>query len=238
MPVEVDEVTAVAVDTPPEPISAAVIGAEEDALARLEAALAESPEMPVRSSKVATGLNSSAFVPAAHVYVAPCDLLEEGSLRAVEALAKRLSGPLVLVVGASAKAREMRAALRAGAAGLVRESDVATSLAGTVCAVGGGQLAVPLELGRQIEKPVLSRRQKQVLGLVVLGLSNGEIAAKLHLSEHTVKCHLYASFRKLDVNSRDEAVSLILDPDEGLGTGILAISQSESSPGSGGEQGG
>jgi DNA-binding NarL/FixJ family response regulator len=226
---EVKRAGEAVVEVVPEPISVAVIGAGATALARLEPALAKSPEMPVKTSKPAAGLGPSTPLPAAHVYVAPYDLSEKGSVTAIEALAKRLSGPLVLVVGASAKAREMKAALRAGAAGLVREPDVATSLAGTVRAVGGGQLAVPLELGRQIEKPILSRRQKQVLGLVVLGLSNGEIAAKLHLSEHTVKCHLYASFRKLGVNSRGEAVSLILDPDEGFGTGILTISQSSPS---------
>ena len=227
MPVELEEAGEPLV-TPLEPLSAAVIGAGEEALARLESALARSPEMPVKSSKGSSGLEPSSSLPTANVYVAPWDLSEQGSSGAVAALAKRLSGPLVLVVGANANAREMKAALRAGAAGLVREPDVATSLAGTVRAVGGGQLAIPLELGRQIEKPALSRRQKQVLGLVVLGLSNAEIAAQLHLSEHTVKCHLYASFRKLGVNSRDEAVSLILDPDEGLGTGILSISQNDS----------
>ncbi|HYH54467.1 MAG TPA: response regulator transcription factor [Solirubrobacterales bacterium] len=224
MPVELREVDGPAAAAASEPICAALIGAGEDVSARLESALASSPEMPVRSSEGA-GLGSTSPLPAADVYVTPCDLSQRGSLGTVEALVERLSGPLVLVVGADANAREMKAALRAGVAGLVRESDVATTLAGTVRAVGGGQLAVPIELGRQIEKPVLSRRQKQVLGLVVLGLSNGEIAAKLHLSEHTVKCHLYASFRKLGVSSRDEAVSLILDPDEGLGTGILVISQ-------------
>jgi DNA-binding NarL/FixJ family response regulator len=191
-----------------------------------EQALAAYPPEPI-STAVIAGLEPSSPLPSARVYIAPCDLSENGSASAIRALAERLPGPLVLVVGAGAKAREMKTALRAGAAGLVRESDVATSLAATVRAVGGGQLAIPIELGRQIEKPVLSRRQKQVLGLVVLGLGNSEIAAKLHLSEHTVKCHLYASFRKLGVNSRDEAVSLILDPDEGLGTGILSISQND-----------
>ena len=162
-------------------------------------------------------------IPAADVHLAACDLSAAGSIDAVAALVKRLTAPLVLLVEAEARPPEMRAAIRAGAAGLVREADLADGLAGTVQAVHGGQLAVPMELARRFEKPVLSRRQKQVLGLVVLGLSNGEIAAKMHLSEHTVKCHLYASFRKLGVSSRDEAVSLILDPDEGLGTGILTI---------------
>lgn len=161
-----------------------------------------------------------------HVYVlrGPCAAT---SLREVEALVEQVPTPLVLVVPAPTTAKEMRVALRAGVAGIVREADVRAGLAATVRAVRGGQLVVPIDLGRQIAKPVLSRRQKQVLGLVVLGLSNGEIATKLHLSEHTVKCHLYSGFRKLGVSSRDEAVATILDPESGLGTGILAISEAE-----------
>jgi len=151
-----------------------------------------------------------------------------GSLAGVEGLVERVPGLLIVVVPSTATVREMRGFLRAGVAGLVRDSEVGASLAATVQAVRGGQLVVPLELGWQIAKPVLSRRQKQVLGLVVLGLSNGEIAAKLHLSEHTVKCHLYSGFRKLGVSSRDEAVATILDPESGLGTGILSISEAES----------
>jgi DNA-binding NarL/FixJ family response regulator len=205
---------------------------------RIDRALAASPPaLSVSAIDLADSNLSARDLPVAAIYVARCDLTQEDSLSAVEALSPRLPAPLVLVIGDDSGAREMKAVLRAGAAGLVRERDVDLSLLGTVRAVAGGQLAVPRELGRQIERPVLSRRQKQVLGLVVMGLSNGEIAAELHLSEHTVKCHLYASFRKLGVNSRDEAVSLILDPGEGLGTGILAISDGER-VGAGGEPNG
>lgn len=69
----------------------------------------------------------------------------------------------------------------------------------------------------------LSRREKQVLGLVVLGFSNRGIAAKLHVTEATVKSHVNASFRKLAVRSRAEATARILDPGNGLGPGILSI---------------
>jgi DNA-binding NarL/FixJ family response regulator len=196
--------------------------------AKIERALAAPlPALPISTIELVGEVPLQRDFPPADVYVAPCDLARDDSIRCVESTSRRLAGPLVLVIGDRAKAREMKAILRAGAAGLVRERDLGASLLATARAVAGGQLAVPRELGRQIERPALSRRQKQVLGLVVMGLSNGEIAAELHLSEHTVKCHLYASFRKLGVNSRDEAVTLILDPDEGLGTGILMISGNE-----------
>ena len=54
-------------------------------------------------------------------------------------------------------------------------------------------------------------------------MATGEIAQKLHLSQNTVKTHLSSSFAKLGVRSRSEAAALILDPEAGLGTGILTI---------------
>jgi two-component system, NarL family, nitrate/nitrite response regulator NarL len=52
----------------------------------------------------------------------------------------------------------------------------------------------------------LSGRQHEVLGLLVEGKSNKLICRALDLSEATVKSHLQAIFRKLDVNSRTQAV--------------------------------
>jgi DNA-binding NarL/FixJ family response regulator len=70
---------------------------------------------------------------------------------------------------------------------------------------------------------VLSTREKQILGLVVMGYMNSQIAERLFLAESTVKSHLHSAFGKLGVRSRNEAVSLILDPARGLGIGILGV---------------
>jgi DNA-binding CsgD family transcriptional regulator len=53
----------------------------------------------------------------------------------------------------------------------------------------------------------LTRREEQVLVLVCEGCSNAEIAARLFLSERTVHHHVSAVLRKLDVESRTQAVS-------------------------------
>jgi DNA-binding NarL/FixJ family response regulator len=90
-------------------------------------------------------------------------------------------------------------------------------------AVQNGQICVPREQWRQIEPPVLSAREKQILGLVVMGYMNGQIAEQLFVAESTVKSHLSSAFGKLGVRSRNEAVNLILDPERGLGMGILAL---------------
>jgi DNA-binding CsgD family transcriptional regulator len=53
----------------------------------------------------------------------------------------------------------------------------------------------------------LTRREVQVLGLLVAGLSNTEIAARLVLSGRPVDNHVSAILRKLGVRTRSEAVA-------------------------------
>lgn len=154
-----------------------------------------------------------------------------GSERAREILQwrERLPDVGVVVVSSSPGGKGVRKALKAGARGFVFESELTSTLAVTVRAVRAGQLSVPAELVREVHKPALSFREKQILGMVVLGFQNQEISVKLHLTESTVKSHLSSAFRKLGVSSRHEAAALILDPQEGLGTGVLSIPGAERS---------
>ena len=57
------------------------------------------------------------------------------------------------------------------------------------------------------EDEPLTEREQEVLGLVALGLPNKTIAARLHISEHTVKFHVGSILAKLDAGSRTEAVT-------------------------------
>jgi DNA-binding CsgD family transcriptional regulator len=56
----------------------------------------------------------------------------------------------------------------------------------------------------------LSPREMQVLDMASLGLTNGQIALRLHVSVHAVKFHLAAVYRKLGVANRTEAAFLYL----------------------------
>lgn len=56
--------------------------------------------------------------------------------------------------------------------------------------------------------PKLSRRQKELLPLLNLGLSNREVANRLNLSEHTVKVHLWRFFKKMNVSNRTQLLYL------------------------------
>jgi two-component system, NarL family, response regulator len=118
----------------------------------------------------------------------------------------------------------LRRALENGVTGVVPGTELEARLAATVRAVCTDHAAVPRPQPPNIDVEALSPREKQVLGMVVMGFSNGEIAQTLHLAESTIKSHLSCAFSKLEVGSRKDAAALILDPHGGLGPGILAIS--------------
>ncbi len=118
---------------------------------------------------------------------------------------------------------EVRAALAAGAAGVTVWAELDSALGPCIRAVCAGQICVPRAHWRQVAPPILSTREKQILSLVVMGYMNSQIAGQLFLAESTVKSHLSSAFGKLGVRSRNEAVNLILDPDRGLGMGILFL---------------
>ncbi len=131
----------------------------------------------------------------------------KGGLEAetVRMLRQGLSGCLLIVAGAGDSRIAARAALRSGADGYVPLVDLARRLSLTLAAVLVGQLCVPREARLEVTPPLLSHREREVLQLASAGLTNGSIAARLYLSESTVKTHLSSGFRKLGVGSRAEA---------------------------------
>jgi DNA-binding NarL/FixJ family response regulator len=128
----------------------------------------------------------------------------------------------VVVIASPTTRVAVRRAVDAGAAGVVPLDIVATALIPSLDAIAAGQLVVPLSSRRSLQPPMLTAREKQVLGLVMAGLQNGEIAARLYLAESTVKSHLSSAFSKLGVRSRTEAVAVILDVESQAGQRIVS----------------
>lgn len=62
-----------------------------------------------------------------------------------------------------------------------------------------------------IDKPsYISKRERDILQLLKEGNSNKEIASRLSLSEQTVKSHLSKLFKKFNVSSRSQLISILL----------------------------
>lgn len=148
-----------------------------------------------------------------------------------QSVRRRFPRTRIVVVAAVPTPVEVREALAGDIDGVVLKDEVERSLALAVRVVCSGQIVLPGSLRPSVIKPSLSTREKQALAMVVMGFTNQEIARRLHVTESTVKSHLSSAFKKLGVRSRAEASQVILDPEHGLGTGILAISDEAQSPG-------
>ncbi|MBU2667934.1 response regulator transcription factor [Actinoplanes bogorensis] len=121
------------------------------------------------------------------------------------------------------------AALRAGACGyLLKDAGPAELVAGIRSAVAGDAPVSPRLTRRLIDsfvRPVpvaaernpaldrLTAREREILAAVGLGLTNVEIAARLHVAESTVKTHVGAILRKLNLRDRVQAVILAQSAD-------------------------
>ena len=178
----------------------------------------------------ANGSASRGVGPANAVVVALDAADETGAERVLDLRAEVGDAALVAVVP-HADPLAVRRLLDAGADGVVDEAEAAHCLAEAVRSACVGLLALPRSFRDRFGRTPLTRREKQVLALLVMGLSNAEIAQRLYLSESTVKCHLTSSFAKLGTRSRSETSALILDPVRGFGLGVLALTPSPASDG-------
>lgn len=201
------------VDAPPR----SAIGIVADAIScrRVRAELESASFEVIASASSVRSLLDRAVAPMdLAVLVGGGDALGRGG--AVE-LARNLRPRLPIVfVATSAERALVRKALRMGADGVVAPLENLRALTSTIVAALAGQIAVPQTIRKRVAWGTLSLRERQVLELVASGLTNGEIADRLYLSESTVKSHLSSSFRKLSVCSRAEAAAAVLDPEHGL----------------------
>jgi DNA-binding NarL/FixJ family response regulator len=142
---------------------------------------------------------------------------------AVRLIRSKLEGASAVLVCRSARATEVRRAVGLGVDGVVLNDDAEEVLVAVVAAVCVGQVSVPGGHRGEVVVQALTTREKQILALVITGLTNAQIAGRLFLAESTVKSHLSSAFSKLGVSSRYEAATVILDSERGRGLGIREI---------------
>ena len=108
-------------------------------------------------------------------------------------------------------------ALRAGASGLLQTGFPPNELSRALSLALKGETVVPRKLlaawleeqRRTDPKLVLRPRQLEILRLAAEGLTNAQIAQRLHLAESTVKQHLRSAYKQLGVHNRNEAARLL-----------------------------
>ncbi|WP_406094858.1 response regulator [Kitasatospora purpeofusca] len=152
-------------------------------------------------------------------------------LDGIEATRRIVAGPSgsrVLILSTYALDTYVRGALRAGAAGFLLKDAEPVELLAAVRAVAAGEGALAPGIARQLiteltellahgpgaaaEDPVRARaraavlaltaREREVLALIGDGLTNPEIAARLHITEGTTKTHIGRLLHKLAARDR------------------------------------
>lgn len=159
----------------------------------------------------------------ARVALVDLDLPHAGALSLLAALAS-LPSVAALVYTESAAPPALRPALERGARGCLAGALRPRSLALALHAAARGEpvlsaaltrqllceLARPAEGARPLDARGVTRRERQVLGLLADGRRTGEVARDLALSKETVRGHVKSALRKLDVRTCAAAVALLV----------------------------
>ena len=133
----------------------------------------------------------------------------------------RKQSPLIQVLALTSFKEEIlvQSALQAGAIGYLLKDVSADELAQAIRSAHAGRSTLSPEAAQALvhatsQPPApgidLTERELEVLSLMVEGLNNTQIAARLTVSPSTVKSHVSSILSKLGVASRTEAVSLAL----------------------------
>jgi len=142
----------------------------------------------------------------------PCDVLlldlqlDRNVLPDIEGLAQRAA---IVIVTASELASDALAAMRAGARGFVFKRYALETLMDAMRTVVAGGVWMPpdieTELSGTVEEPraaSLTKREREIVRYVALGMRNAEIAKHLGIGDVTVKTHLNNVFQKLGLRDR------------------------------------
>ncbi|MEO7964765.1 MAG: response regulator transcription factor, partial [Gemmatimonadaceae bacterium] len=115
--------------------------------------------------------------------------------------------------------------VRAGASGFIMKDTSFEDFFTTIRTVAGGEQVLPPALtnslflqiarrattgaskARALDSVRLTNRERQVIDLLGEGLSNKEIAQRLHIAVHTVKSHVHNVLEKLALHSRLEVAA-------------------------------
>jgi len=124
----------------------------------------------------------------------------------------------IIVTGPHGSDEDILRAISAGAKGYIPDDATAATFRQAIRVVHSGEVWAPRRVlatfiervtastsAREIKTqdgPLISRRQRQVLGFLAVGSSNREIAEELGLSERTVKAHVAELLRKIGAPNR------------------------------------
>lgn len=113
----------------------------------------------------------------------------------------------IVVLSASNNHQDMHKAIELGAMGYIRKDSSGSVMLNALRLIISGEVYIPSSMMKMQESSAhLTSRQLEVLQLMDEGLANKLIADRMNISEPTVKMHITAIFKSLNVTNRTQAV--------------------------------
>jgi DNA-binding NarL/FixJ family response regulator len=151
-------------------------------------------------------------------------LRSQNSLHVVEIVKKEFPQAKVIMMDLAPVQGDVLQFVKAGASGFIlKDATLDDFLAAIRSVADGGKVLPPILNGslfsQIIEQAVdggrtnlnkairMTKREQEVLGLISDGLSNKEIAKRLHIATYTIKCHVHNIMEKLALHTRLEVAN-------------------------------
>lgn len=142
-------------------------------------------------------------------------------LEALQAIRVQFPAARIVMLTTFGGDAQVRRAMEAGACGFLLKSSLRKELVQMIRTVHAGQRYISPEIAQQLAShlgaALLSEREVEVLQCAAAGNANKRIAARLDISEETVKAHMRSILAKLGANDRTHAVTIALK------RGIIAL---------------
>lgn len=142
--------------------------------------------------------------------------------KSIEQLSAEVSGvPIVMMSGQFGR-KDVMSAIEAGASGYIPKTLSGDAMVNALRLVLSGETYVPSVAFSDVEEvgddksgtssngplALLSKRETEIIGLLIEGNTNKEIARELDLQEITIKIHLRNAYKKIGASNRADAVRI------------------------------
>jgi DNA-binding NarL/FixJ family response regulator len=136
-------------------------------------------------------------------------------LEATKLLTEKVPGCAVLIFTAYSERSLLSRGLDSGAKGYILKEAPHATLLRAIEKVAGGEgyvdpALMPAFLTGKGKDDMLTTREREILQLLADGMSNADVAAKLFISQETVKSHVRHILAKLEADTRTHAVAIAL----------------------------
>ncbi len=203
-------------DSVPEEITCLIVDDHEVVREGLRLSLSRAPHIRV-IGEASDGAGAVALAERRKPDVVIMDVRMPGmdGLEATKLIGQRVPGTAVIIFTAYSERTLLSRGLESGAKGYILKEAPHDTLLRAIDKVVAGDgyvdpALMPSFLAGRDREDMLTGREREILQLLADGMSNADVAAKLFISQETVKSHVRHILTKLEADTRTHAVAIAL----------------------------